>query len=81
MRYVEVCGECSWMRTCWHRIIGFSAGLLFLVGCAQDEPGLERQDDVPRPTSDTLGACPTEESDETTPAAGCLDQEGRVVRP
>lgn len=69
------------MRTRSNRIVALSAGLLFLVGCAQDEPGLEPQDDVPRPTSDTLGACPTEESDETTPAAGCLDQEGRVVRP
>jgi hypothetical protein len=32
-------------------------------------------------TSNTLGACPPGGPDATTPAAGCLDADGRVQRP
>ena len=54
---------------------------LALAGCADgQDPGLV-PDDGPARTSDTLGACPPGGPDATTPAAGCLDADGTVLRP
>lgn len=57
-----------------------AAGLL--LGCSDEQnpgfaPGVER----PQSTSDTLGQCPLDGPDATTPAAGCIDAEGSVRRP
>jgi len=61
------------------------AVLLASVGCeGGQDPGLDPglgTDDAPAQTSDTLGACPPGGPDETTPAAGCLGDDGTVQRP
>lgn len=55
--------------------------LVLLAGCAaEQDPGVPPADG-PVETSDTLGACPDGGPDATTPAAGCLDPDGRVQRP
>jgi hypothetical protein len=52
------------------------------AGCvnAQD-PGLEPGSNAPASTSDTLGRCPQGGPDGTTPPAGCVGDDGRVLRP
>lgn len=62
---------------------GTVVALALLAGsCASDQdPGLDTDGDLPATTSDTLGTCPPGGPDETTPSAGCLDDDGRVVRP
>lgn len=60
------------------------AGLLVVVaGCsAGQDPGLTPStDDGPTTTSKTLEPCPPGGPDATTPAAGCLADDGSVVRP
>lgn len=55
---------------------------LSVAACTTDDPpALDTDPDTPRVTSDTLPDCPTGGPDETTPPAGCLDPEGKVVRP
>ena len=57
------------------------AGLVTGAACSGDQdPGLEPQE-RPAQTSDTLGRCPDGGPDATTPPAGCLDPDGRVVHP
>lgn len=58
-------------------------GALAIGGCANgQDPGLtETTDAGPTTTSQTLGSCPPGGPDATTPAAGCLDADGTVVRP
>ncbi len=54
---------------------------LAVTGCGTDQdPRLDPAPDAPSTTSDTLGRCPTGGPDATTPPAGCLDSDGRVVR-
>lgn len=60
------------------------AGGLVLAGCETgQDPGLDTgpRGDAPVTTSDTLPDCPPGGPDLTTPDAGCLDDDGRVVRP
>lgn len=55
---------------------------VLLVGCSSDQdPGVEPTSGGPTTTSRTLQPCPPGGPDATTPAAGCLDPDGRVVRP
>ena len=57
------------------------AGCL-VVGCTESQdPGVEPAGDQPATTSNTLGQCPPGGPDATTPPAGCLDADGRVVTP
>jgi hypothetical protein len=54
---------------------------LALAACSDgQDPGLPPQD-PPGGSSDTLGACPPGGPDATTPPAGCLSDDGRVLRP
>ena len=59
--------------------------LLVVVGTAcssGQDPGLTPVTDAgPTTTSQTLPPCPAGGPDTTTPAAGCLDEGGAVVRP
>lgn len=57
--------------------------VVMLAGCGGDDPPALEIDrgDVPAPTSDTLGACPTGGPDATTAPAGCLGPDGQVRRP
>jgi uncharacterized lipoprotein len=57
--------------------------VLVLAGCESDQdPGLDTSGGQGTDrTSDTLGACPPDGPDETTPDAGCLDPDGSVQRP
>jgi hypothetical protein len=57
--------------------------LLSVVGCSSDQdPGLTPvSGDGTATSSRPLPPCPEGGPDATTPAAGCLDAEGRVVRP
>jgi hypothetical protein len=59
------------------------AALILLTGCsAGQDPGLTPTSDLgPSTTSRTLAACPPGGPDATTPAAGCLDDDGAVLRP
>jgi hypothetical protein len=61
--------------------LALSAALL--TACSSDQdPGLAPgSSDGTATTSRVLPACPEGGPDATTPAAGCLDAEGRVVRP
>ncbi len=54
-----------------------------LAACAADqEPELVPADgSTPSTTSQTLEPCPPGGPDATTPAAGCLDEDGAVQRP
>ena len=56
------------------------AGLLGAACAAEQDPGVV-PDDGPAQTSVTLGRCPAGGPDATTPAAGCLGPDGRVLRP
>lgn len=62
--------------------LALAAGLA-LAGCESDDPGLDPGIGTggAGQTSDTLGACPDGGPDATTPAAGCLGPDGRVLRP
>lgn len=53
-----------------------------VLGACNDgqDPGLEPQD-PPAESSNTLGRCPAGGPDATTPPAGCLSDDGRVLRP
>jgi len=53
------------------------------AGCSSDQdPGLTPSTDAgPTTTSQTLQPCASGGPDATTPAAGCLDEQGGVVRP
>lgn len=62
------------------RAVALTAALA-LAACTDDQdPGLPPQD-APAGTSDTLGRCPSDGPDVTTPPAGCLSDDGRVLRP
>lgn len=54
-----------------------------LAACGQDQaPDVIPTDpDAPSTTSRPLEPCPPGGPDETTPAAGCLDEDGTVLRP
>lgn len=58
-----------------------AAGLLAASCAADDPPALDTDPSAPAITSDTLGACPPGGPDATTAPAGCLDADGRVLRP
>jgi hypothetical protein len=60
-----------------------AAALAGPAACGSDQdPGVPPAGDGgPGTTSVTLGPCPPGGPDETTPAAGCLDDDGTVVRP
>lgn len=63
-------------------VVALLALTLSAAACTTDDPPtLDIDPDAPRLTSDTLPDCPSAGPDETTPPAGCLDPEGRVVRP
>ena len=64
------------------RLAGVAVAVLLAVPACEDDqdPGLV-DPGGPAETSDTLGACPPGGPDATTPAAGCLDEDGTVVRP
>lgn len=57
--------------------------VLGVAACESDQdPGLDtRPAGGTVETSDTLGACPPDGPDETTPPAGCLGPDGAVQRP
>lgn len=64
--------------------VGMVAGLVLGACTDEQDPGLDQQidvDDGSRPPSNTLGDCPPDGPDATTPAAGCLDDDGTVLRP
>lgn len=60
-----------------------AAALLVATGCSSgQDPGLTPSTDQgPTTTSQTLLPCPAGGPDATTPAAGCLDDDGTVLRP
>lgn len=66
------------------RIGGVVAALVLAVSVAAcssgQEPELVPSDDGPTTTSRMLEACPPGGPDETTPPAGCLDDDGHVQR-
>jgi hypothetical protein len=52
------------------------------TGCgSEQDPGVPAAPSGPVTTSVTLGACPPGGPDATTPPAGCLAEDGTVVRP
>lgn len=59
------------------------AALVLVTGCAStQEPEIAPQTSSgPSTTSRTLAPCPPGGPDATTPAAGCLDDDGTVVHP
>lgn len=59
------------------------AVLLATAACSSgQDPGLTPvTDQGPTTTSQTLSPCPPGGPDATTPPAGCLDEDGSVVRP
>jgi hypothetical protein len=59
------------------------AALLGVAGCASDQaPEIAPAGSgATATTSRTLAPCPPGGPDETTPPAGCLDEDGVVVRP
>lgn len=64
--------------------LALAAATLVLAGCETgQDPGLDTgpRGDAPATTSDTLPDCPPGGPDLTTPDAGCLDEDGSVVRP
>ncbi len=60
--------------------VAFAAASLFACSDAQD-PGLDPVGDEPGTTSNTLGQCPADGPDSTTPPAGCISSDGQVLRP
>lgn len=66
----------------WRRAAASLALLLGVAGCTSDDPPtLELESDAPRVTSDTLPDCSTAGPGETVPRVGCIDEDGRVIRP
>jgi|GEM_PF-4857261 uncharacterized lipoprotein len=67
------------------RLRGLAAALAVaaLAACASDqEPELVPADDsTTATTSQALAPCPPGGPDATTPGAGCLDEDGTVLRP
>jgi hypothetical protein len=70
------------------RLRGLVAGALVAVaalaatGCgSEQDPGVPAAPSGPATTSVTLTACPPGGPDGTTPPAGCLAEDGTVVRP
>jgi len=59
------------------------AALVMSTACAPgQDPGLPTTTGAgPTTTSHTLAPCPAGGPDATTPAAGCLDPDGIVLRP
>ena len=62
------------------------AVVVFLATAAcssSQDPGIApvTSDQGPTTTSHVLAPCPAGGPDATTPPAGCLDEDGRVVRP
>lgn len=54
---------------------------LAVASCSDDQaPGVDRDNQKPVITSRVLEPCPDGGPDATTPAAGCLDDDGNVVR-
>lgn len=52
------------------------------LGCSEEQaPDVVPDDTGPSTTSQMLAPCPDGGPDATTPPAGCLDDDGRVVRP
>ncbi len=65
-----------------HGTIALLALVLSGGACTTDDPPtLDTDPDAPRITSDTLPNCRSGGPGETTPPAGCLDPDGRVIRP
>ena len=55
---------------------------LTLFGCTDSQdPGLDPGSGEPGTTSNTLGQCPPGGPDATTPSAGCIGDDGQVLRP
>lgn len=53
-----------------------------LTGCSDaQDPGLDPGTGEPGTTSNTLGQCPPGGPDATTPSAGCIGDDGQVLRP
>jgi len=67
----------------WRHLLAALAIGVAVSGCGQDQdPDVIPVDpDAPSTTSRTLERCPPGGPDETTPAAGCLDEDGTVLRP
>jgi hypothetical protein len=59
-----------------------AALLLALAACSSgQDPGVRPVEGAPSTTSHALAPCPPGGPDATTPAAGCLAEDGTVVRP
>lgn len=67
------------------RLLGAAvlAVALGAAACSDQDPGLDPATDGPGTTAPrvTFGPCPPGGPDDTTPAAGCLDDDGTVLRP
>ena len=67
------------------RIRSIAAAVVLAVsvlGCSDSQdPGLDPGADEPATTSNTLGGCPPGGPDATTPPAGCIGDDGQVLRP
>lgn len=65
-----------------HLVPAVALALALLAGCSDgQDPGLAPGGERPESTSNTLGQCPPDGPDATTPAAGCIDAGGQVRRP
>ncbi len=63
------------------RVAAVALAVGALVACADEQdPGLAPSGDEPATTSDTLGQCPPGGPDVTTPPAGCIGDDGQVLR-
>ncbi|WP_436794547.1 hypothetical protein [Actinospongicola halichondriae] len=63
------------------RVAAIALALAALTACADaQDPGLAPSGDEPATTSNTLGQCPAGGPDATTPAAGCIGDDGQVLR-
>lgn len=70
------------MRSPRARVLAVVFALGVLAGCADDQdPGLEPTGGEPATTSNTLGQCPADGPDDTTPPAGCIGPDGQVLKP
>ncbi len=70
------------MRSIGRRAAMLAFVALAAVGCSDSQdPGLDPAGDQPGTTSNTLGQCPPGGPDETTQSAGCIDENGQLVRP
>ncbi|MDE0801880.1 MAG: hypothetical protein OSA99_01025 [Acidimicrobiales bacterium] len=62
--------------------VGAAVVAVSLFGCADSQdPGLDPGSGEPGTTSNTLGQCPPGGPDATTPPAGCIGDDGQVLRP